>query len=138
MSDTYARSLEHWSETGRQEMEGFYALASVDYRHLAEANDWRGWFEAEQSRVGDRALRLLDVACGSGKFPVALERHAGVAQANIQPVDYALLDPAAFSIAETRRVLPKPFVSGAEHEVPLQALQIPDPKFDIVWATHAL
>ena len=71
-SDTFDRSCDHWSESGREEMEGFYALASLDYQHLAEAIDWKNWLEIEQKKVGSRCLQLLDVACGSGKFPVAL------------------------------------------------------------------
>jgi len=136
--DTFERSCEHWSEAGRQEMEAFYALASVDYRHLARALDWRLWLEAQQARVGARPLRLLDVACGSGKFPSALLRDADVASASVRPIDYALLDPSAFSIAEARRALATPFVAGPEYETTLQALRCPRGAFDIVWATHAL
>ena len=50
----------------------FYRLASVDYKHLAEAIDWRHWLETRQKEAGSRSLQLLDVACGSGKFPKAL------------------------------------------------------------------
>lgn len=137
-TDTFARSCAHWSEAGRRGMEDFYALASVDYRHLAEARDWKAWFEQQQSRVGSRHLRLLDVACGSGKFPAALLRHSAVPDAAIQPVDYALLDPARFSIDEARAALAPPFVPGAEYEATLQDLRCPDRHYDIVWATHAL
>lgn len=138
MSDTFERSCEHWSEAGRAEMEAFYALASVDYRHLAEAVYWKAWLQARQEQAGDRPLRLLDVACGSGKFPSALVRHADVASAAIRPVDYGLLDPAEFSVAEARRALAPPFVAGEEYVSTLQALACPRGAFDIVWATHAL
>ena len=36
MKDTFIRSCEHWSETSRNEMENFYALASIDYKYLAK------------------------------------------------------------------------------------------------------
>lgn len=138
MSDTFTRSCAHWSEAKRRGMEDFYALATADYRHLAEALDWKEWLERRQQAAGDRPLRLLDVACGSGKFPVALTRHAGVAEAAVRPIDYALLDPSAFSIAEARRVLPPPFRAGAEFETTLQDLDCPAGAFDVAWATHAL
>lgn len=138
MTDTFERSCEHWSEAGRREMEDFYALASVDYRHLAEALDWVDWLRARQARAGQRPLRLLDVACGSGKFPSALQRYAGVSPSSVDPIEYALLDPSAFSIAETRAVLSPPFVPGAEYETTLQALDCPGQHFDVAWATHAL
>jgi ubiquinone/menaquinone biosynthesis C-methylase UbiE len=138
MADLLARSNAHWSEEGRAGMEAFYRLATDDYRHLARAHDWRGTFETMQARVGGRPLRLLDVACGSGKFPVALARHAGLAEASIRPVETELLDPSAFSLAEARAALPPPFTATAEHETTLQDFAPPAAGYDIVWATHAL
>lgn len=137
-ADTAERSLAHWSEAGRREMEDFYALATTDYRELALALDWPEWLEARQAEAGPRALRLLDVACGSGKFPAALREHAGVERAAVEPIDYALLDPSAFSLAEARRALGAPFVPGEAFEVTMQGLDPAVPPFDVVWATHAL
>lgn len=137
-ADTFERSCDHWSEAGRLEMEGFYALASVDYQHLAEAIDWKVWFETRQKKVGSRSLQLLDVACGSGKFPAALLSHAGVANAVVRPIEYALLDPSGFSISEARQVLAPPFSAGSEYEMTLQDLDCHPGAFDVVWATHAL
>jgi len=117
LADTFERSCDHWSEARRSEMEDFYALASIDYRHLAEAIDWKAWLEIRQTQVGLRCLRLLDVACGSGKFPAALTSHANIANAYIKPVDYSLLDPSMFSISEARQVLTPPFKAGAEYEM---------------------
>lgn len=136
--DILTRSSAHWSEAGRAGMDTFYKLATDDYRHLAEARDWAGWLSAAQNKVGSRSLRLLDVACGSGKFPNALVRHAGVADVGLRPVATDLLDPSAFSIAEARGALPAPFMPAAEHETTLQDFTPPPDGYDIVWATHAL
>jgi ubiquinone/menaquinone biosynthesis C-methylase UbiE len=137
-SDTFDRSCDHWSESRRGEMEGFYALASLDYQHLAEAIDWKNWLETKQKKVGSRCLRLLDVACGAGKFPVALTSYAGVTSSTIRPIDYALLDPSSFSISEARKALVSPFRAGVEYEMKVQELECLPGSFDIVWATHAL
>ncbi|MGF1525754.1 MAG: class I SAM-dependent methyltransferase [Candidatus Competibacterales bacterium] len=137
-SDTFARSCAHWSEAGRAEMEAFYALATLDYRELATVHPWRSWLEAQQYQVGDRSLRLLDVACGSGKFPQALVHYADVATAHLHPIDYHLLDPSAFSLAEAARALTAPFVAGRTFETTLQDFAGPAGTYDIVWATHAL
>lgn len=128
--DTAQRSLEHWSEAGRTEMEAFYALATEDYRQLTEARDWASDLagHADGGRV-----RLLDVACGSGKFPTALLA-AGLPADPVVEVD--LLDPSAFSIAEARAALAPPFVAADEHEVFLQ--DFVGTGYDIAWATHAL
>jgi SAM-dependent methyltransferase len=129
--DTAARSLDHWSEAGRREMEAFYALAVEDYRQLAAARDWAA--DLRRQAVDGR-VRLLDVACGSGKFPAALLAAGLPAQ---PPVEVDLLDPSAFSIAEARSVLAPPFVAAGEHEVLLQDFDAPG-RYDVAWATHAL
>ena len=119
-------------------MDHFYALASVDYRYLAEAFNWRDWLETRQAEVGRRQLKLIDVACGSGKFPAALGQYAKVSGAKVSPIEYSLLDPSAFSLAEARGALAPPFEAGNKFEMPLQELMCKRGEFDIAWATHAL
>ncbi len=115
-------------------MQAFYTLATEDYRQLAAARDWAADL---RSRATDGHLRLLDVACGSGKFPAALVAAGLPAAARDLTVAIDLLDPSAFSIAEARGVLAKPFEAAAEHEIPLQDLDV-RARYDVIWATHAL
>jgi len=138
MKDTFIRSCEHWSERSRNEMQNFYTLASIDYKHLAERFEWKKWLEIHQANVGQRRLKILDVACGSGKFPSALFQFAKLADARILPVEYALLDPSSFSIAEARKVLKLPFEASFEFETTLQEFSCEKEVYDIIWATHAL
>lgn len=130
--DTAARSLEHWSEAGRVEMEAFYALATEDYRQLVLAADWCELLSAH-ARDG---WRLLDVACGSGKFPSAMSQHADLRA--VPQLTYDLLDPSPFSIAEAAAQLRPPFLVGRELNVTLQDLPADAGRYDVVWATHAL
>lgn len=111
-------------------MQAFYALATEDYRQLAGARDWNADLAAH---AVDGRVKLLDVACGSGKFPTALVA-SGLAAQPVLEVD--LLDPSAFSIAEARTALAPPFVAAAEHEVLLQDFS--GAGYDVAWATHAL
>ena len=138
MKDTFIRSCEHWSETSRNEMQNFYSLASIDYKYLVEKIDWKKWFEIHQANVGKRKLKLLDIACGSGKFPSALIQYANLSQAKILPVEYSLLDPSSFSISEARKVLNFPFEASSEFETTLQEFSCEQEVYDIIWATHAL
>jgi SAM-dependent methyltransferase len=130
--DTAQRSLEHWSERGLREMEDFYVLATEDYRQLALAADWA-------AILGGRAHQgwsLLDVACGSGKFPTALVRLPAVA--SLPGVAYDLLDPSAFSVAMARAALKSPFLPRNDLVMSLQELPGHCGPYDVVWATHAL
>jgi SAM-dependent methyltransferase len=115
-------------------MEAFYALATEDYRQLAAARDWAT--DLRRYAV-DGQVRLLDVACGSGRFPAALLAAGLAAGAADLTVRVDLLDPSAFSIAEARAVLAPPFVAAREHETVLQAFDGPG-AYDVAWATHAL
>jgi len=133
--DTADRSLAHWSEEGRGEMEAFYALAQLDYRLLAEAADWPGLLGRLRQEAG-RTLRLLDVACGSGKFPRALLTRGGLDE--VAAIDYDLLDPSAFSLSEAAATLAPPFRKRASLETTLEDLDGSAGPWDVVWATHAL
>ena len=134
--DTAARSLAHWSEAGRDEMEAFYALARLDYELLARALDWRGVFTGLSVARGAASLELLDVACGSGKFPEALLAHADLE--GLEPIRYDLLDPSAFSLREAAAVLMPPFAAGTRFQSTLEELAPEAGPWDVVWATHAL
>jgi len=98
-------------------MQAFYALAAEDYRQLAGARDWAADL---RGHAADGRVRLLDVACGSGKFPAALlaaglpaeplsvtrlDRRAGMVRIQTRPTPCELL---AMSPAEwpDRRVGP--------------------------------
>ena len=113
-------------------MEAFYALATEDYRQLALAADWA-------TLLRDRAhdgWSVLDVACGSGKFPTALQTYADLS--GVPDVAYDPLDPSAFSVAEAKSVLAPPFVPRHELVTTLQDLPAKHTAYDVVWATHAL
>src|ERR1700748_3930137 len=113
-------------------MEEFYVLATEDYRQLALAADWA-------ALLGERAHQgwsLLDVACGSGKFPTALVRFTAVA--SLPGVAYDLLDPSAFSIATARAALAPPFMSRNDLALPLPELSSSCCPYCVCWAAHSL
>jgi SAM-dependent methyltransferase len=134
--DTRDRSLAHWSEVAREEMDAFYQVATLDYKELALASDWDALLperEASQS-----PLRILDVACGSGKFPAALRLHTELGARENSPLVLDLLDPSAFSLSEARASLAPPFEADRDFECTLQDLPATATDYDVVWAVHAL
>ena len=138
MSNTFERSCDHWSENSRKEMEDFYSLASVDYDHLSKVHDWKSWLiDLQKNCLNDR-LHLLDVACGSGKFPSALLKNLNLNSKDLKKIDYSLLDPSSFSIQETAKKLKNPFEVNKKYETTLQDFNCHKGLFDIVWAIHAL
>ncbi|MAI29334.1 MAG: hypothetical protein CMP38_03900 [Rickettsiales bacterium] len=138
MSDNFIRSCEHWSEKNREEMIDFYSLATVDYEHLAKSKDWDLWLKNYSTQVGYKQIKLLDIACGSGKFPQALLKFSKLSKENNHSISYSLLDPSSFSIKEAAKVLKPPFILDNTYETTLQNFNGEKNFFDIVWATHAL
>lgn len=134
--DTAARSLEHWSEAGRRSMESFYALAWEDYLQLETARDWAA--ELTQRAHADGRVRLLDVACGSGKFPSALLAGGLAGRTAGLEVVVDLLDPSPFSLAEARGVLAPPFVGAEDLQIGVEELDTGRWPYDVAWAVHAL
>jgi len=118
-------------------MNAFYKLATYDYALLADATDWGAELtKLSQSTSGD-VLSLLDVACGSGKFPAALLANEAFQRYPGKPIDYHLLDPSEFSLREAAEQLRLPFRAGDRFHCTLQDLDSPQ-RHDVVWATHAL
>ncbi len=134
--DTRERSLAHWSEAGRAEMDAFYRVATLDYRELARAWDWDA-FLRERAATRD-PVRILDVACGSGKFPTALRSNTRLGALEGARLVLDLLDPSAFSLREARASLAPPMVGGRDFECTLQDLPVEATGYDVVWAVHAL
>ncbi len=134
--DTRERSLAHWSEASRAEMDAFYRVATLDYRELARAWDWDAHLR-ERATTRD-PVRILDVACGSGKFPSALRAHTRLGRLEGARLVLDLLDPSAFSLAEARASLAAPMVGGRDFECTLQELPAEATGYDVVWAVHAL
>ena len=119
-------------------MDAFYALARRDYERLARGFvNHSAWLR--RVAEGRRRITLLDVACGSGKFPEALHDFGGVDVLSGElRIDYDLLDPSAFSLVEAAQALRPPFVGAARHETLVEELDDGVGTFDVVWATHAL
>ncbi|MDJ0847072.1 MAG: class I SAM-dependent methyltransferase [Myxococcota bacterium] len=134
--DTRERSLAHWSESGRAEMDAFYRVATLDYRELARAWDWDSFLR--QRGASRSPVRILDVACGSGKFPTALRAHTRLGALEGARLVLDLLDPSSFSLSEARASLAPPMVGGRDFECTLQDLPTEATDYDVVWAVHAL
>ena len=73
MTQTFLNSCEHWSEKYLEEMRSFYKLANLDYIELANSLNWGEVFFEIKRKLGTREVKILDVACGSGMFPTALQ-----------------------------------------------------------------
>ncbi|MDB4809907.1 class I SAM-dependent methyltransferase [bacterium] len=122
-------------------MEAFYRLAAKDYQLLATSVKWTNVITDLRAQFNDQ-LKVLDVACGSGQFPSALQQFGGWNASNPAignlTIPYTLLDPSQFSIDTAKEKLQPPFSAADELRCTAQQLDHPSDPFSIVWATHAL
>ena len=136
VTKTFLNSCEHWSEKYVEEMNNFYKLANLDYAKLANALNWADVFRRIRGELGTESLEILDVACGSGMFPTALQRVLSEKD-KLATINYSLLDPSKFAIDETKKKLSPPFSLSKEFNTTLQDFKCID-NFHISWAIHAL
>ena len=108
---------------------------AVGLTEYGRIRDWREDFISVYAHARKCGMRLA-VQQAQGSLVIAqadlrreleqvrAELHAirTMAEAAIQPVSYALLDPSAFSIAEARANVPHPFRPAAEYETALQEI----------------
>ena len=120
-------------------MRAFYAFAALDYELLVGIADWGSVLGRAHGRRGNsEPLSLLDVACGSGRFPSALLAGVDLSALEESGVAYDLLDPSPFSLSEAAGELRAPFAPAARFETTLEELDPAAGPWDVVWATHAL
>ena len=136
LTKTFLNSCEHWSEKYVEEMHNFYKLANLDYAKLANSLNWADVFRKIRGKLGIESLEILDVACGSGMFPTAIQCVLSEKD-KLGNVNYSVLDPSKFAIDETKRKLNSPFRLSKEFNTTLQDFNCVD-VFHISWAIHAL
>ncbi|MGB0911308.1 MAG: class I SAM-dependent methyltransferase [Nitrospirales bacterium] len=119
-------------QQGTLEKDLWFRVATQDYTQLMQAID----FSALLSHF-DSPIELLDVGCGTGKFPLMLAPHIS---AKVQiPYDY--LDPSQHSLNELRKALSFPFIPRTAFQTTLESLKrsaCPPQGYQVIWCLQSL
>ncbi len=119
-------------QEGSLEKELWFQVAMRDYTELINGFDFRRFF----SRF-DSPVKLLDIGCGTGKFPSML---ASQLPQTIQ-VEYDYLDPSEHSLEELRKSLTTPFTPRTALKTTVEALEQSAGSaqgYQVIWCVQSL
>ncbi len=106
-----------------------------DYWRLAQGFDWSSTFLSQYHRVKDSSVRLLDIACGTGRWLQAF-RHYIQLDEGIKDITYDFLDPSASSISQASQKIHSPFERGIQHINTIQGAKLESNSYDLLWSMH--
>lgn len=107
----------------------------VDYWQLAENFDWSGLFSSQYHRGNSQSLKLLDIACGTGRWLQAFHHYIKLDE-GIKNIWYDFLDPCASSISQASQKIHPPFQRGTQYINKIQEAKLENNSYDLLWSMH--
>jgi ubiquinone/menaquinone biosynthesis C-methylase UbiE len=107
----------------------------ADYRQLAHGFDWQTLFIETQNSDNKR---LLDVACGTGRWLQTFTDYLGekIADSHPNQIHYDLLDYSESALLQTRDKIRVPFQLGKHYVSSIQTVELEANCYDIIWSMH--
>ncbi len=105
-----------------------------DYRQLAQKFDWQKVFES----INSNSIRLLDVACGTGRWIQAFLYYleSQISQSGKVDIVYDLLDNSESSLIQAVAKISSPLKLGTKYISPIQTIKLEKNYYDAIWSMH--
>ncbi|NES65125.1 MAG: methyltransferase domain-containing protein, partial [Okeania sp. SIO2D1] len=107
----------------------------IDYWQLAQRFDWSSTFFSQYHRGESSSLRLLDVACGTGRWLEAFQHYIQLDE-ELENVVYDFLDPSESSISQASKKIHPPLKRGTQYVNTIQAAKLESNSYDLLWSMH--
>ena len=124
------RSLQYYQK-GVLQPEAWFRIVEQDYTQLIAAINWQEIFPKQHAD-----FQLLDVGCGTGRFPKMLQPQLPTTLR----IHYDYLDPSHYCLATCQQALKPPFLARHAWQTTLEHAQevlIPG-TYDLIWAIQSL
>ena len=126
------KALDFYSD-GNYNRDLWFEVAAKDYAVLIKELDNKDILNPAQQKI-----KILDVGCGTGKFPQMLRDMISPMPA----INYDLLDPSEYSLAQARAVLKAPMEAGTSfvniaEDVCADGFFNDSQIYDIIWGMHS-
>ena len=124
------RSLQYYQK-GVLQPEAWFRIVEQDYTQLIAAINWQELFPKQHAD-----FQLLDVGCGTGRFPKMLHPQLP----STLRVHYDYLDPSHYCLATCQQTLRPPFLPRHAWQTTIEQAQeflIPG-TYDLAWAIQSL
>jgi len=111
--------------------EAWFRIVERDYTQLIAAINWARIFPEQNTD-----FQLLDIGCGTGRFPTMLQSHL---PASIR-IQYDYLDPSHYCLATCQQTLQAPFFPRHSWQTTLEHAQdvLISGTYDFAWAIQSL
>ncbi|NEO51906.1 MAG: methyltransferase domain-containing protein [Okeania sp. SIO3B5] len=107
----------------------------IDYWQLAQRFDWLSTFFSQYHQGENSSLRLLDVACGTGRWLQAFSHYIQLDE-KIGNIVYDCLDPSGSSIAQASQKIHLPLQRGNQYVNTIQSANLEKNAYDLLWSMH--
>ena len=111
----------------------WFKVAAVDYIELCKLFDFPAFFQSTT-----HPCHLLDIGCGTGKFPQILHPHLH----NTQDIIYDYLDPSEYSLKQTKNFLKPPYMPRTAYQTIAEDIILKNRDavptlYDMIWTIHS-
>ncbi|MGB5634456.1 MAG: methyltransferase domain-containing protein [Waterburya sp.] len=106
-----------------------------DYWQLAQGFDWSSTFFSQYHQGESASLKLLDVACGTGRWLQAFSRYIQLDK-GLENIEYDFLDPCESSISQASQKILSPLRRGTQYINTVQTAQLESNSYDLLWSMH--
>ena len=131
ISDLLERNSKFYTKD--QDFDSWFKVAEIDYLQLIEGFPWEHLFKSISG-----VPKLLDVGCGTGKFPSLLTQSKVLKNPCII---YDYLDPSSYSLFALKKSLRPPFFPGFQYQTTLETMPLHQSnrgRYQLIWAIHSL